>query len=451
MDIKFLPPKPRDPYDLSQLTNQLEKNALQLQNGSNTKPSTYLNDINFFQLEWLEKETPTQLTPQQIRSISIYLLESFKSFQKLCETDLLPELLLMMEAQESVTILKNIFQLYFQHFLELQEYKTVFERIMKNIIARYKGRNVLLNKYKIYYQKLINPKELLKNISFEEIKKDLNISANSGFYKYLLVIDLTMKLNDLTPDDHQGDQILNEIKKYKNFFYDKNIQIGEYVVQLLIEKMMHYSTDYDYEKWVTYIIDLVGDPRAVSVTSSQYVHWSRIGNKYKEFLIGYLSKEDLVLFLEVISDPEYDEVYRYRKTFWKPFTKYLKYAKLFINNREYLQLDPTLKQRFNTHNSSAYSFTTDSQRSFLYMDFGTIKVIEGTHNAKVRFYHQSPISLLRKKYDYTDFYATAQAQQSLIEEITHRSSEAGQWQSKAFHILKKYIPDLEINLIDTLP
>jgi hypothetical protein len=84
------------------------------------------------------------------------------------------------------------------------------------------------------------------------------------------------------------------------------------------------------------------------------------------------------------------------------------------------------------------------------MDFGQIKVIEGTHNAKVRLYRDTPIPLKMKSYDYQDFYKTEQAKELIIEEITHTYSEMGTWQNKVFNILREHIPNLGITLKETL-
>jgi hypothetical protein len=214
--------------------------------------------------------------------------------------------------------------------------------------------------------------------------------------------------------------------------------------------MQYKNKNYDYTEWINFIINIVGDPRIVTSATAQNVSWDRIGNEYKDFLVGYLSKEDLVLFLEVLSDPEYDNIYRFRKAFWKPFVKHLRYAKLFINKHEFERLDSSFQLRFFGHKNTAYSFISDTQRSFIYMDFGTIKVIEGTHNAKVRLYNDTPIPLDKKSYVYQDFYRTNKTRQLIIDEVTHSHSEMGSWQNKVFNILRNRIPHIDITLSDTL-
>ena len=439
------------PYDFTKLLKTIEKNILQLRNGSDRKSSSFHDDIIYFHKNWITKENPIPLTTQQLRSVSIHLLESRKSFKELLDVDLLPELLVLMKQEKTLSIQKKIVQLYFEYYFLLQEYQINMSTYITEVVQSYQGHNYLMQIYKKYIDMIIQPRLLLQEFqSFEEIQNRLSISPNSEYYQYLLILDLTKQLQTMEPDDENEGNIFSNIEKYGNFHYDEHLLISEFAVQTLVKKMMYYASEYDYSKWVTFIIELVGDPRTVSTSTAQNVHWDRIGKTYKDFLVGYLSKEDLTLFLEVLSDPEYDDVYRFRKAFWKPFVHHLQYAKLFINQREYIHLDENFKKRFNNRKSNAYSFISDSKRSFIYMDFGTIKVIEGTHNAKVRLYKNTPISLDARNYDYEDFYKKSLAKQSLITEITHSNSQSGTWQNKVFHVLKNYIPYLKVTLKETL-
>jgi hypothetical protein len=431
--------------DFSKLINEIEKNITILKNGSNKKPFTFDKDIEYFKIYWLENKKPVMLNLRQLRSVSIFLLESKVSFQKLLEKkELLINLLMYMEEAKNISLKKRIIEFYFKYYFLLQTYKIdLYPHIIRQILQNYKGHNTLMNTWKIYIEGILSPNKLLKkfeNIAY--IKKVLNLSADSDFFKYLIILSLITKLKNIEIKDDTK-ELFNKIREYKNYYYDKNILIGDYAVRILIDKIMQIPTN-DYTTWIEFIIDIAGDPRI-----AQNPNWSRIGEKYKNFLIKFLSKEDLTLFLEVLSDPKYDNVYKYRKVFWKPFEKYLIYAKLFINYNEFNKLPTSLKKRFQ-QNNSAYSFIKDSKRSFIYMDFGTIKVIEGTHNAKVRLYRDVPVSLERIEYDYYDFYQTKKAKELIIEEITHSGSEYGSWQNKVLNILKEYIPNLNINLKETL-
>ena len=448
MSIKLPPIKNYPPYDFSKLINAIEKNIAKLKNGSNRKPSSFYNDIVFFKEHWLRNKEPAILNTAQLRSVSIHLLESKTSFQSLLEAELLPKLLSQMEREKSISIKKRIVEFYFKHYFLLKEYKINIRPTIFQILKSYQGHNNFMLTCKTYLNDLLNPKQLLKKFeSINDARKILNLSPDSDFFKYLIVLSLIKQLENIKPTDHSED-FFQQIKNYKNIYYDEHILIGEYVVRVLVEKIKQ-SPEHEYTKWINFIIELAGDPRAISIHDQQNVNWNRIGKVYRDFLIEYLSKEDLALFLEVLSDPEYDEIYRYRKAFWKPFEKHLRYAKLFINKNEFERIDESLKQRFK-QNNSAYSFTSDSKRSFIYMDFGTIKVIEGTHNAKVRLYRDTPIDISQKNYNYWDFYKTSQARNLIIDEITHSHSEIGTWQKKVFNILKFYIPNIKVTLRETL-
>jgi len=452
MNIELPSIKNYPPYDFSKLKQTISTNIAKLKNGSNRKPNTFYDDLTYFREHWIDQEQPQRLSTNQLRSVSIHLVESRNSFEELLNKDLLLELVEQMSRDENVGTIKRMVQLYFAYYLVLKEHPVDIEKIkleIKKALKKYKGNNYLLKIYKENIKVLFEPTDIKRKYgSFEKIWIMLNLSPQSDYYRFLLILELIDKLEKLDPGSYEQ-ELFENIFNYKNFPYDSQLMIGEYAVKVLISKMMA-EKNHAYKKWINIIIDLVGDPRTVSIVTAQNASWERIGKKYKEFLIGFLSKEDLNLFLEVLSDSEYDSVYKYRKTFWKPFAKHLRFAKLFINNREFSRLEDTIKQRFNDLGNSAYSFISDTQRSFIYMDFGNVVVIEGTHNAKVRLYIDTPVPLELKFYEYRDFYQSTQAQQVLIKEIVHRGSEIGTWQNKVFSILKERIPRIGITLSETL-
>jgi len=435
-------------YDFTKLINALNNNIKKLKTGSEKKPNTFLEDIKFFRENWINNEEPVKLTLRQLRSISIHLLESKKTFKELIDVDLLLELLGMMVELESIGVKRRIVQLYFSYYLTLQELDVDIKPGIKHMLQSYKGKNEIFTQYKKFRHILFEPAKMLEYFNdIDYIVQKFNISPNSEYYTSLMLFEILKRLDKL--ENGKVDiTLFEQIQKHRSYRYNEHLLIGEYVVRKLVEKMMK-NTEANYTDWVNFIIDIAGDPRTVSHRSVHNVTWSRIGDKYKEYLVGYLSREDLVLFLEALSHPDHDEIYRYRKAFWKPFSKYIVNAKLFISQHEYYNLDHRFKKRFNGSNQ-AYSFISDSKRSFIYMDFGNIKVIEGTHNAKVRIYIDTPIELGKSNYDYFDFYRSTKARELIIEEITHRASEAGIWQNKVFNVLKQYIPNMDITLKETL-
>jgi hypothetical protein len=441
---------PVEKYDFHKLLVNLEKNVQKLRIGNNTKPNSYEDDVKYFQREWLGNGYAVPLTGTQLRSVSMHLMESDRTFNLLVQKNsLITRFLKLLADATSISNQKRLVQLFFQYYHLFNIYRIEIREYLESMLLNFSGHNLLLNEYKMHLNDIFHPKKLIDDMDLNEIVQKFVLSSNSEYYRTLLILELIKKVNALEPGVYDI-KLFDSIRIHKDYMYDEHTHVGEYAVRKLIEKMM-ITTNIKYAKWVTYIIDLIGDPRTVSVTTAHNIPWGRVGEKYKEFMIRYLSREDLDLFLDVLgdSDPNIDVIYQYRKKFWRNFGKYVQFTKLFITNHKYYELPENIKRRFDRHNS-AYSFISDFQRSFIYIDLGEIKIIEGTHNAKVRLYTDSPIDLSSYNFDYTDFYKTSKAIQALIYggEITHASSEGGYWQEKVLNKIKQY-KSVDVHLADT--
>jgi len=449
MTIKLPPVLEIEKFSFDMLCDTLDKNVEKLKIGSNKKPSTFNKDISFFKREWLSLRNNTALNSTQLKSVGIYLLESKESTKRLLQDkDNFYSFIKLLVESDSIGDKKRLVQLYFQYYQLFQTNKVDIKPNIIKMLKNFDGKNLLLKEYKEYRDTLFIPKEIMKQYDFKSIVKKFFISSSSEYYKALIILSLIKKVESL-PIGKYDRELFEEIKQYKDYPYDNNIHIGEYVVRLLILRMMEFKAN-NFDKWISFIIELLGDPRSVSVPSKHYIPWSRVGEKYKEYLIRYLSREDLELFLDVLGDSDYniDAIYQYRKKFWKNFAKYVQFTKLFVNNHKYQQLPHNIQKRFNIHNS-AYGKISDSKRSFIYMDLGEIKVIEGTHNAKVRLYTKSPIDLEKHYFEYKDFYSTRKAIEALVlnGEITHSHSESGSWQGRVLDRIREH-KSVDIRLSD---
>lgn len=437
-------------YDFDKLLVNLDKNVQKLRIGNNTRPSSYDSDISFFKQEWLGNGYAAPLNETHMRSVSMHLMESEGTFKLLIQRgSLITRFLQLLSEATSIGNQKRLVQLFFQYYQLFKKYAVNVREYMESMLSNFSGHNLLLNEYKGYIDDLFSPQKLIDKMDLHQLAQKFAISSNSEYYRTLLILQLVKQVEALAPGEYDR-ELFDSIQVHKDYMYDEHTHVGEYAVRKLIEKMM-ITPSINYSKWVTYIIDLIGDPRTVSVTTVHNIPWSRVGDKYKDFMIRYLSREDLELFLDVLGDSDHniDAIYKYRKKFWKNFSKYVQFTKLFITSHKYYELPENIKRRFNGNNT-AYSFISDSQRSFIYIDLGEIKVIEGTHNAKVRLYTDTPIDLARSRFDYTDFYRTSKSIQALIDggEITHASSENGHWQEKVLNKIRRH-KSIDVRLSNT--
>ncbi len=436
-------------FDFTKLINKLSEESIKLRQGSNTRSTTFRKDIEKFKTIWLKDEDTYILTDIEIRSVSMYLLEARESFKDLIDVGLLKEFVEQISNSTNVTNQKRLIELTFQYFQLLQgvEFTNVMQ-IATSSIENFSGRNILLKEFQQNLPYLYQPSKMLFHYgSKEEIQRRLSLSVDGDYYKTILILNLVAELDSIN-DGQEETALFEDITRHKDYIYEDNLHVGEYTVRILIKKMMSNTIGSNFDHWMTFIIDLLGDPRTVSRQNAHNVPWERVGKEYKEFLIRVLSKASLKLFLNALSNPEHDEIYQYRKQFWSQFSEYVQYAKLFITENDLRQLPEHFRKLFNGKNSS-YSRISDSSRSCIYIDLGELKIIEGTNNAMVRLYSEAPIDLNKTRYHYQEFYRGAKAQDALISEITHSYSHKGKWQNKLLNQIKQ-VKHVDISLRDTL-
>ena len=308
----------------------------------------------------------------------------------------------------------------------------IVAEILKKEFRNYTGKNPMVLKAKYHADFLLNGD--LESVIFaygdnniEYIKQDLMLSDNDEYYEALRLFKLLTEFKKLNINENNT-ALFAQIIKHKTFNASTTRTIGEECVYFMLNKCMSVQAIPNRE-WEHFILTCIGDPR--SPTNHVQLSWSRVGNNLKDWFVGILSQGDLVEFLEGITDGHGDEVYKYRKAFWMQYIKHVRYSKIIVgfNGRSLIQrLNPTFYSRF-TSNPTTYSKLDENERSCIYMDFGSIKVIEGSHNALIRFYKDCPIDLNQRSYNYSDFYSATKAQNAFLWDRRHRDSENYGWQN----------------------
>ena len=376
------------------------------------------------------------------------------------EDGLLEKLLeskLLMKALDGILrtnceVTKPFLKLYYKKFWKLENQEGLLgDIILRKQLKEYKGRNpmVLSARANPSIVKADFPELLLHDKKLHKIKKELFLHETDEFYSQLMLTDYLQQCEKLEIDD-DSHTLFAGIRQYKNrkSRIDGRL-LGEQAVFILLSRTRHVQ-GIPSDIWMNFILECVGDPR--SFRAEARFAWQRIGTDLKEWLIGILSQGDIKEFLESISDGQGDEVYKYRRQFWMQFIGHVRYAKLMVCNDNLQHIrrnNPLLYDRFKTQ-PSVYSQMRrqGERRSFIYMDFGEIKVIEGTKSSKVRLYRQEPVSLEKKLYDCEEFYNNQDSDAimrkdlfeyegftdnlgaNLIFEQTHTHSDKYAWQNK---------------------
>ncbi len=348
--------------------------------------------------------------------------------------DKLPNLFDTLLAVPNANLSKSLARLYYSKFLTLEDTNQtiIVVEAIKHCLNGYDGKNPLIKCVR-QEPKILKADfdGILKDNAdkkLEEIAKVYWLSVNDEFYEQLRLSKILKDIDALQFKENNL-KLFEEAEQHKarKARTQNGRFIGEEVVYRLLSRCKN-AGQLPCDAWQNFILQIVGDPRSYM---DRYA-WERIGIELRDYLIGILSRGDLKEFLESISDGHGDEIYRYRKQFWSQYIDNVKNAKLLICPRDFNNLrtsNEALHRRI-IENPSTYGRLSSGDKSYIYINFGLVKTIEGTHNASIRFYNEMPIWFKNNSYELHD--------RSDIERITHGGSSEYKWQFDTARILRKY-------------
>lgn len=313
---------------------------------------------------------------------------------------------------------------------------------LKIWIANYTGRNrmVLTAKAKpaLIHGDLSGVlKKFDDDVTLQEIQKTLCLDTHFEIFIRLRLLRLLVKIKALQANQYDDgvSRLFVEIKENKDVRANEQRSLVEESVHIMVG--LCQVEGQICKEWQQFIFETIGDPRA----SKNHFAWQRVGEEKRNWFVGVLSRGDLREFLETMTDGQGDEVYQYRKQFWLQYVDHAINAKIMLGNNAYYGLqrqNPDMWQRFKT-SPETYSRLEDTERSCVFIDFGTFKVIEGTHSAKLRVYIETPIDLSARSYQYQEFYHLRKNRPvpNVIKEFSHYESQRYSWQNRVRNYLNK--------------
>ncbi|GIU15823.1 MULTISPECIES: EH signature domain-containing protein [unclassified Shewanella] len=189
---------------------------------------------------------------------------------------------------------------------------------------------------------------------------------------------------------NQPHKILDEVIKKDVFTakYDRTMQVGHKVLEILIDRANTQELD---KSWEQVILTIAGDPRVASNSAKYQQWWNKLGKSRIQKVIGWLSRLDLKLFLEVLEDfsktsgnTELIRMYPSRKNFLEGVFE----KDLVENSRLYLsrQAERYLKLHYKKDELPNYSVVSDQDKSIIYLKLKNAHVIEGSHSCYLWIY-----------------------------------------------------------------
>ena len=409
--------------------------------GGITKGVSYQRAIKKFEQE-IEKglDETTLFTWNEVLYIVNEVATNKQIFNILMEYEEFETFILIIKKYEKLSIYKKLFYIYFNYYNTLKKDGAinVLQLYLKRVLRHYKGNDKYIANLALVKQYIFgNLIYLLDyyNNDYDVIKIDIKLQDEFEFSKVLLNLKILRDLKSLKYDE-ESSNIFSSIINRKDMYFDKDLLLKEYIVRVLLDRAIEEQQP--FPNWQKFILQLIGDPRSTAMYSATMGSWSIIGEYRKEFFIRTLSKDDLKLFLDVLSDSVLDTNYHYRKAFWIQFLDKVIFAKIMIGADAYIILNDKMKDKFKLNNDSYGRLQGLSNQSAIYIDFGNIKIIEFTHSGKVRGYSECPINLHQKYYDTKELNVLQRLETNLFS-IIHASPRTYTWQRSLLEYMNQYL------------
>ncbi|MGI2189547.1 EH signature domain-containing protein [Shewanella oncorhynchi] len=173
--------------------------------------------------------------------------------------------------------------------------------------------------------------------------------------------------------------------------------IGHAALEILIDRAGQEPSDV----WQTFILNLAGDPRIASSAANYRQWWQPLGEARIQKVRGWLSREDLRLFLQAveqygIQSHNYDlqRMFPARKLFLEGLfkLKLIRNSRLLLGHKAQQIVKEILGKEVRT--SFAPMDGAMSDKAVIYLDCGDFYLIEGSHSFKIWVYLAQPSDTL---------------------------------------------------------
>ncbi|HCF1525028.1 EH signature domain-containing protein [Pseudomonas aeruginosa] len=254
------------------------------------------------------------------------------------------------------------------------------------------------------------------------------------------------RLRQLRPGE--WDEVLEELLKpsVSKAPYEADRRIGHAALEIMIDR----AGDDPGDTWQNFILSLAGDPRIASSAPNFREWWKPLGEERIGKVRGWLSKEDLRLFLQAVEQygvesgkEDLQRMFPARKLFLEGLFKLglIRYTRLMLGNSAKLSVKRILGGEVKTSFASLDSAMND--KAVIYLDCGDFHLVEGSHSFKIWAYLGQPghwvKSYERNHFSHYDLTTSLPSQYKAAypalpyEAVVHN----GPWQYKVFEFLAK--------------
>lgn len=244
-----------------------------------------------------------------------------------------------------------------------------------------------------------------------------------------------------------SDPVLDELLKpsVAKAPFEGERRIGHVALELLIDR----AGQEPGEVWQNFILNLAGDPRIARNAPNYREWWQLLGEARIQKVRGWLSKEDLRLFLQSVEqfgietqNSELQRMFPARKRFLEGLfkLKLIRNTRLLLGGKAQQSVKRILGEEVKT--SFARMDGPMNDKAVIYLDCGDFHLVEGSHSFKIWVYLTAPGEALRSyernSFSHFDLTTTIpQAYQKLYPGLPFDAfvHTPYLWQSKVFGFL----------------
>ncbi len=180
--------------------------------------------------------------------------------------------------------------------------------------------------------------------------------------------------------------------------FEGSKRVGHVALEILIDRAGQEPGD----AWQNFILSLAGDPRIASTASNYREWWQPLGEARIQKVRGWLSKEDLRLFLQAVEqfgietqNSDLQRMFPARKLFLEGLfrLKLIRNTRLLLGGKAQLSVKRILGKDVKT--SFARMDGQMNDKAVIYLDCGDFHLVEGSHSFKIWVYLAAPGEALR--------------------------------------------------------
>lgn len=260
----------------------------------------------------------------------------------------------------------------------------------------------------------------------------------------------TLKQLEVGQWDPVFDELLKPSVNRAPFGEDK--RIGHVALEILIDRAGSEVS----EQWQEFVLGVAGDPRIYSSATNYQEWWKPLGADRVEKVRGWLSREDLKLFLKALEqygiesgNSDLQRMFPARKRFLEGLynQKLIRNTRLMLGRSAESIVKRLLGDEIKTNFAVLEGGLSD--KAIIYVDCGSFYLVEGSHNFKIWVYLAPPGKIV-PSYDYSSFSHSdltqiTPGQYDAMYDLPHDAvTHNGPWQSKVINFLAEHGVELDI-------